>query len=585
MINVTINNIEMQVEDGTTILEAARSLGIVIPTLCHLNLCDAGADVQSKPVSCRVCLVEVEGKKALLPACAAKISDGMVVRTNTKRAIDGRRTMLELILSNHPYDCLFCEKDKQCDLQSIAAYSGVNKLRYDGLKSEHEIDESCTSIKRDPNKCVMCKRCEAVCTKMQTVGVYSAVNRGFDAFVGTAQNATIAETHCTYCGQCLNVCPTGALVEKSDIENVYEVLADPEKTVIVQTAPAVRVALGEEFGLPMGTLVTGKMVTALRRIGFHKVMDTNFGADLTIMEEANELIHRINNNGPFPLMTSCCPAWVKFMEHNFHDNLDLLSSCKSPHQMFGAIAKTYLAEHIGVDKENIVVVSVMPCVAKKFESNRTDLKGDVDYVITTRELAKMIRSNGLQFNELEESGFDKLMGESSGAGNIFGTTGGVIEAATRTAVSWLRGQNIQEVDYEEIRGLEGVRTATVKVEGLEIKIAAANGLANARKVMEMIQNGEVEFHAVEVMACPGGCVNGGGQPYHDQSKGNIAKRASGLYGVDKAKHIRLSHENTEIKELYKNFLDKPGSHKAHELLHTKFHKRSRFSNIYLSKQQ
>ncbi len=583
MINVTINNKEMQVEDGTTILEAARSIGLVIPTLCHLRLCDAGADVRSKPVSCRVCLVEVEGKKNLIPACAAKIQDGMIVQTNSKRAIDGRRAMLELILSNHPYDCLFCSKDKQCDLQSIAAYSGVTKIRYEGLKSEHEIDESCTSIRRDPNKCVMCKRCEAVCTHLQTVGVYSGVNRGFDSFVGTAHNTTIADTHCTYCGQCLNVCPTGALVEKSNIDDIYEVLADSSKTVIVQTAPAVRVALGEEFGLPMGTLVTGKMVTALRRIGFDKVMDTNFGADLTIMEEANELIERIKNNGPFPMMTSCCPAWVKFIEHNFHDNLNLLSSCKSPHQMFGAIAKTYFAEAMGLEKENVVVVSVMPCIAKKFESSRPEMEDDVDFVITTRELAKLIRTNGIVFNELEESGFDKLMGESSGAGSIFGTTGGVIEAATRTAVSWLKGQNIQEVDYKEIRGLEGVRTATVNVEGLEIKIAAANGLSNARKVMEMIQNGEADFHAVEVMACPGGCVNGGGQPYHDQMPGNIKKRAQALYGVDKAKMIRLSHENKEIKELYKNYLDKPGSHKAHELLHTKFNKRSKFSNIFLTK--
>lgn len=581
MINVTINNIQMEVEDGTTIIDAARTLGITIPTLCHLNMCEA--KTKSKPVSCRVCLVEVEGRKPLLPACAAKMQDGMVVITNSKRAIDGRRAMIELILSNHPDDCLFCSKDKQCKLQTIAAYTGVNKKNYEGTKSNHAIDESCTSIRRDPNKCVMCKRCEAVCTKVQTVGVYSAVNRGFDAFVGTAQNTTIADTHCTYCGQCLNVCPTGALVEKSNIDDVYDVLSDKTKTVIVQTAPAVRVALGEEFGFYNGTLVTGKMVQALRKIGFDKVLDTNFGADLTIMEEANELIDRMQNNGALPIMTSCCPAWVKFMEHNFHENLDLLSSCKSPHQMFGAIAKTYYAEKMGIDPENLVVVSVMPCIAKKYESTRTLLKGEVDYVITTRELAKMIRTNGIQFHELEDSDFDKVMGESSGAGTIFGTTGGVIEAATRTAVSWLKGENIEKVDFEEIRGFEGIRTAKVNVDGLEIRIAAVNGLGNARKVMEMIQNGEADFHAIEVMACPGGCINGGGQPYHNHEDGFLAKRASGLYSTDKAKTVRLSHENPEIKALYEEYLGEPGGHKAHELLHTKFRARSRFSNIFLTK--
>ncbi len=581
MINITINNIELQVEEGTTVIQAARTLGITIPTLCYLNLC--GTEQENKPVSCRVCVVEIEGKKNLMPSCATKCMEGMVIKTNSKRALDGRRAMIELILSNHPYDCLFCEKDKQCDLQSIAAYAGVGKLRFEGLKSSHEIDTSCTSIKRDPNKCIMCRRCEAVCNKVQGVGVYSGVNRGFDSFVGTAENVTIADTHCTYCGQCVNVCPTGALVEKNEIERLIEYLDDETKTVIVQTAPAVRVALGEEFGLPIGTRVTGKMVSALRGIGFNKVFDTDFGADLTIMEEANELISRINNNGPFPMITSCCPAWVKFAEHNYHDFLHLPSSCKSPHQMFGAIAKSYYAEKEGLDKKDVIVVSIMPCVAKKFESSRPEMEEDVDLVITTRELARLIRANGIIFNELQDSEFDKVMGESSGAGVIFGTTGGVIEAATRTAVSWLSGENISKVDFEEIRGLEGVREATIHVNGMDLKIGIANGLGNARILMEKVKNGEADYHAVEIMACPGGCVNGGGQPYHDQSTENIKKRAAGLYAEDSDKQIRLSHENTEIKKLYEDYLGKPGSHKAHELLHTEFYPRNKFQNIILSK--
>ncbi len=582
MINITINNHELQVEEGTTVIQAARSLGIIIPTLCYLNMC--GSDHENKPVSCRVCLVEIEGKKNLMPSCATKCMEGMIIKTNTKRALDGRRAMIELILSNHPYDCLFCEKDKQCDLQSIATYAGVNKLRFEGLKSSHEIDKSCTSIKRDPNKCIMCRRCEAICNKVQGVGVYSGVNRGFDSFVGTAENVTIADTHCTYCGQCVNVCPTGALVEKSDIERLIDILDDETKTVIVQTAPAVRVALGEEFGFPIGTRVTGKMVSALRNIGFHKVFDTDFGADLTIMEEANELISRINNNGPFPMITSCCPAWVKFAEHNYHDFLHLPSSCKSPHQMFGAIAKSYYAEKEGLDKKDIVVVSIMPCVAKKFESSRPEMEEDVDLVITTRELARLIRANGIVFDELPDGEFDKVMGESSGAGVIFGTTGGVIEAATRTAVSWLSGENISKVDFEQIRGLDGIREATINVNGLDLKIGIANGLANARELMERVKNGEADYHAVEIMACPGGCINGGGQPYHDQDDENIRKRASGLYAEDKDKQIRLSHENTEIKKLYEDYLGKPGSHKAHELLHTEFYPRNKFQNIILNKQ-
>lgn len=576
MINITINNKQIQVEEGTTILQAAKKIGIKIPTLCYLNLCDV--NVENKPASCRVCVVEVEGRRNLAPSCATDCTEGMVVHTNTKKALDGRRTMVELLLSDHPYDCLACVKDTNCELQSLATDVGVKTIRYEGMKSLPPIDESSSSMRREPSKCVMCRRCETVCNQLQTVGVYTAIDRGFEAYVSTTQNLPIAETQCTYCGQCVNVCPTGALSEKSDVEKLYEALADKSKTVVVQTAPAVRVALGEEFGLPIGTRVTGKMVNALRTIGFDKVFDTDFGADLTIMEEANELVERIKNNGPFPMITSCCPAWVKFVEHNYSDMLNLPSSCKSPHEMFGAIAKSYYAEKSGLDKKDVVVVSIMPCIAKKFECDRPEMEEDVDFVVTTRELAKIIKEFGIDFNNLEDEDFDKLMGESSGAGVIFGTTGGVIEAATRTAVSWLKGENIDKVDYEEVRGLEGIRSATVNVDGLEIKIGIAHGLGNTRKLLDMVKAGEVEYHAIEIMACPGGCINGGGQPYHNQEEGNLAKRASGLYSEDKEKAIRLSHENTEIKELYSSYLDKPGSHKAHNLLHTKFTKRELFSN-------
>ncbi len=575
MINITINNKQLQVEEGTTILEAAKRIGIKIPTLCYLNLCDS--NVEHKPASCRVCVVEVADKKTLVSSCATDCTEGMVIYTNSKRALDGRRTTVELLLSDHPHDCLSCPKDKNCELQSVAANIGYKAIRYEGAQSCPPIDESSTSMHRESSKCIMCRRCEAVCNEIQSVGLYTSSGRGFESFITTAQNTPMAETHCTFCGQCINVCPTGALSEKSDIQRLYDLIDDKSKTLIVQTAPAVRVALGEEFGFPIGTRVTGKMVNALRQIGFNKVFDTDFGADLTIMEEANELVERVKNNGPFPMITSCCPAWVKFVEHNYHDMLHLPSSFKSPHQLFGAVAKTYYAEKTGLNRDDIVVVSIMPCTAKKFECERPEMGGDVDFVLTTRELAKIIKECCIDFANLEDEEFDTIMGESSGAGVIFGTTGGVIEAATRTAVSWLKGENISKVEYEEIRGLEGIRSASVNVDGLEIKIGIAHGLGNARKLMEMIKNGEVEYHAVEIMACPGGCINGGGQPYHTHEEGNLTKRAAGLYDEDKEKAIRLSHENTEIKELYKNFLEKPGSHKAHELLHTKYIKRERYS--------
>ncbi len=583
MINITINNQELQVEEGTTIIQAAKILGITIPTLCFLKLCSS--EYENKPLSCRVCLVEVEGNRNLIPSCATECQEGMVIKTNTKRALDGRRAMIELILSNHPYECLFCERDKHCELQSVAASAGIQKIRFEGEKSLKEIDSTGISIKRDPNKCIMCRRCETVCNKVQGIGIYSGINRGFNSFVGTAENITLSDTHCTYCGQCVNVCPTGALVEKNDTDKLIDYLNDETKTVIVQTAPAVRVALGEEFGYPVGTRVTGKMVSALRSVGFHKVFDTSFGADITIMEQANELLTRIKNDGPFPMLTSGCPAWIKFAEHNYHDQLHLISSSKSPHQMFGNIIKTYYAEKKGLEKKDIVVVSVMPCVSKKFEASRPELEEEVDLVITTRELARLIRANGLNFNELPDGEFDKILGESSGAGVIFGTVGGAIEASTRTAVSWLSGENIFKIDFESVNGHEGISEAKINVNGLELKIGVANGLSNARTLMEKVKNGETDYHAIEIMACPGGCINGGGQPYHSLNKENLIKRAAGLHAENANKQIRLAHENIEIKNLCENYLGKPGSDKACNLLHTEFYPRGKFQNDILTENQ
>ena len=577
MLNVKLNGVQLQVEDGLTILDVARANGVNIPTLCYLNMSEAGAE--NCVGTCRVCMVEIEGRANLMPACAVKVWEGMSIITNSPKAINARRTVVELLLSNHPKDCLSCERNRKCELQDLAADMNIREDKYAGKLAKHTKDTSSHSIIRDPEKCVMCRRCETMCNEVQTVGVYSGSHRSLEAVVSTAFDYPMLDTACTFCGQCISVCPTGALTQVSDIGKVWTALNDPDKFVIVQTAPAVRVALGEEFGLPVGTRVTGKMAAGLRRMGFDKVFDTDFAADLTIMEEANELIHRIQNGGTLPMLTSCCPAWVKFIEHQFPTLLDIPSSCKSPHQMFGAIAKSYLAEKLGVDPAKMVVVSVMPCVAKKYEAARDELanngNADVDYVITTREMAAMLREACVDFHSLPDEDFDPVMGESTGAGVIFGRTGGVIEAAMRTAVYKLTGKNPENVEFTALRGEAGLREATITVGDLDLKIGIAHGLGNARTLLENIRDGKSQYHAIEIMACPGGCVNGGGQPYYGNDRTVGTQRAAGLNGEDTDKALRCSHDNPEIKALYAEYLGEPGGHKAHELLHTSYTKREK----------
>lgn len=572
LVTVTINNRQVQVEEGTTILEAAKLLNIKIPTLCHLNLHDT--KMVNQIASCRVCVVEVDGRRNLAPACATPVFDKMVVRTNSIRAINARRTVVELLLSDHPKDCLICEKNTDCELQKLAADLGVREIPYKGEMSTYEIDDSSYSIVRNLDKCILCRRCETMCSKVQTVNVLSGVDRGFQTVVSPAFNLPMTETSCTFCGQCVAVCPTAALTEVNNVPKVWRALKNKDKYVIVQTAPAVRVALGEEFGMEPGTVVTGKMASALRSLGFDKIFDTDFAADLTIMEEASEFVHRLQHGGRLPILTSCCPGWVKFFEHQFPDLLDIPSSCKSPHEMFGAVAKTYLADKIGIAPENIVVVSVMPCLAKKYEAARPELSNngnqDVDIVITTRELAKMLKEAGIDFNSLEEGEFDNPLGESTGASVIFGATGGVLEAALRTAYEWLTEETLENVEFHALRGMDGVKEATVKINDMDVNVAVAHGLGNARKILEAIRAGEANYHAIEIMACPGGCIGGGGQPYIHGDVEILKKRAEGVYSEDRGKVRRKSHENEAVLKLYEEFLGEPYGEKAHELLHTHY---------------
>lgn len=570
IVNININGYDIQVEEGTTILDAAKKINVHIPTLCHLKSDDF--KLENHPATCRVCVVEVEGRPNLAPSCATIVYEGMKVRTDTLRAITGRRMAVELLLSNHPNECFTCAKNLECDLQALAHELGIREIKWVGEKMNYKKDISSDALVKDPNKCIMCRRCETMCNEVQTCNILSAINRGFDSFVGPAFNMKMKDTSCTFCGQCVAVCPTAALTEVNQTDKVWKALNDPSKHVLVQTAPAIRVALGEMFGMEPGTIVTGKMATALKRMGFDGVFDTDFGADLTIMEEASELVHRIEHNGTLPMLTSCCPAWVKFFEHQFPDMLDIPSTCKSPHIMFGSIAKTYYAEKMHINPEDIVVVSVMPCIAKKAEASRAELTKDdesnVDIVVTTREIAAMMKEAGIDLPNLLDGEFDKMMGESTGASVIFGTTGGVIEAAVRTAYEWITGEELKEVEFTQLRGIEGIREGTVKIGDMELKIGIAHGLGNARRLLEDIRAGRCHYHAIEIMACPGGCIGGGGQPYHHGDTEILKKRQAAIYSEDRSKVIRKSHENKEVLKLYEEFLGKPYGEKAHELLHT-----------------
>lgn len=573
MIRLSINGKEIEVEKGSTVLEAARKANIRIPTLCYLP------EVQAIG-ACRVCLVEVEGNGNLQAACVHPVFDGMKVHTNTERVRHARKFSVEMILSNHPMDCLACPRNLNCELQNIAHELGINEIRFTGEKSTGVIDESSPSIRRDNNKCILCRRCVTVCENIQSVSALSLQGRGFETQVMPAFGNGLGEVACTNCGQCTLVCPVGAITEKNDTSKVWDALSDPTKFVIIQDAPAVRAALGEEFGYPPGTLVTGKMLSAARMLGFDRVFDTNFSADLTIIEEGSELLKRVKEGGRLPLITSCSPGWIKFIEHFYPELLPHLSTCKSPHQMLGALCKTYFAEKAGVNPKDMVVVSVMPCTAKKFECTRPEMTDsgykDVDYVLTTREFARMIKEAGIDFRSLGDGAYDDPMGEYTGAATIFGATGGVMEAALRTAYELATGKTLENLDFVAVRGLSGIKEATVSVEGIgDVKVAVAHGLGNARKIMERIKSGEADYHFIEIMACPGGCVGGGGQPIPVNTE--IRKlRAQALYNEDKSLKYRKSHENPSIKKIYEEFLKEPLGERSHKLLHTKYTPRDRY---------
>lgn len=571
IINLVIDGTKVKASENMTILQAAKSVGIDIPTLCFLKDINEVGD-------CRMCIVEVEGKKGFATSCIQKVEEGMTIHTHSPAVLEARRVVLDLILSNHHKDCLTCTRSGNCELQNLAIKFNVQNIEYTGEQSEHTIDDLSPSIVRDFNKCILCRRCIATCKTVQKIGAIDCMNRGFQSCISTVGNNSLRDVNCTNCGQCIQACPTGALREKDNTDDVWKALKDDKKYVIVQTAPAVRVALGEEFGMQIGTNVTGKMVTALRKLGFDKVFDTNTGADLTIMEEGTEFIERMKEKRNLPMITSCSPGWIKYIEMNYPENLKYLSSCKSPHEMYGAILKTYYAEKNGIEPKSICVVSVMPCVAKKYEAKREELSNmqipNVDIVITTRELARMIKQGNIEFIELEDSTFDNPMGEATGAASIFGTTGGVMEAALRTVAEAVSGKELEKIEFKEIRGAKGIKKATVKIGDKDIKTVVAHGLGNAKKIMEEIKNGEADYQFVEIMACPGGCIMGGGQPIKT-SKTKMAidvreRRADALYEIDEKSIVRKSHENPVIQKIYKEYLERPGSDKAHQLLHTHY---------------
>lgn len=577
MVNIKINNMPLSVPKGISILEAARTAGIEIPTLCYLKkINEIGA--------CRICMVEVKGARSLVTACVYPVNEGMEIFTNTERVRKSRKTTLELILSTHDRKCLSCIRSGTCELQQLCKEFGVDdEGRFDGANPVHEYDDSAIHMIRDNGKCILCRRCVAAC-QAQHISVIGANARGFDTHIGSAFEKPLDSVACVSCGQCIVNCPTGAIYEKDDTAKVLEAINDPEKFVVVHTAPSIRVTLGECFGMHIGTNVQGKMVAALRRLGFDKVFDTDFGADLTIVEEANEFLGRVQNGGVLPMITSCSPGWIKYCEHYYPDMLDHLSSCKSPQQMSGAVIKTWYAEKMGIDPKDIVVVGIMPCTAKKFETKRENQSAsgypDVDYSLTTRELGRMIESAGIYFKHLPDEEFDNPLGDSTGAAVIFGATGGVMEAALRTAVEKLSGEELKSLDFTEVRGTDGIKEASYTVNGMEVKVCVVSGLANANTIMEKVKNGTADYHFIEIMGCPGGCVNGGGQPIQHAVVRNFvdlrARRAAALYEADKDMPLRKSHESEAVKRLYAEFLGEPGSHKAHEVLHTSYVARPKY---------
>src|SRR6056297_1464277 len=578
MVNLTIDGQELSVPNSYTVLEAAREVGIDIPTLCYLkDINEVGA--------CRVCVVEVEGARNLIASCVQPVNEGMVVKTHSRRVRQSRRTNLELVLANHNRECLTCSKNGSCELQTLSDELGVSDRNFEGAKREGHFDDLSPSVVRDSSKCILCGRCVNVCKQTQGIGILDFVNRGFETVVAPAFEMSLTEVPCISCGQCINVCPVGALTEKDNTDLIWDALENDDLHVIVQTAPAVRSALGEEFGYPIGTGVTGKMVAALKKLGFAKVFDTNFAADLTIMEEGHELLGRVKNGGTLPMITSCSPGWINYIENFYPEFLDNLSSCKSPQQMFGAIAKSYYAEKFEIDPKKIFVASVMPCVAKKGEIKREAMEAnglrDVDAVITTRELAKMIKEARIDFNKLKDQSYDKVLGEYTGAGVIFGATGGVMEAALRTVVDVVTGDDLEELEYTAVRGVEGVKEASLEIGDLTVNAAIAHGTANAASLLEKVKSGEKDYHFIEIMACPGGCVNGGGQPFvNAETRNSIdirVERAQVLYSEDSGLPLRKSHKNPEIQALYSEYLGEPNGHKAHELLHTHYNQQEKYN--------
>lgn len=577
MIKLKIDGIDVSVPEGSTILQAAKTVNVEIPSLCYLRDVNVLGD-------CRICVVGIKGRKDLVASCVTPVTEGMEVFTNTAAIRTSRKTTLELILSSHKKKCLSCSRSNYCELQRLSQEYEVDEDRYADDEITYDIDDESPYLVRDNNKCILCRRCVSACSKIQTVSAIGLIQRGYKVHIGCAFESGLSESNCVGCGQCIVVCPVGALSVKSNVSEVWDALANPSKKVVFYTAPSIRVTLGEAFDMPIGTNAEGQMVTAIRRLGADKVFNMDVAADLTIMEESNELVDRIQNNGALPLFTSCCPGWIKFVEHNYHEFIPNLSSCKSPQQMFGAVLKTYYCQKYNIDPEDLFVVSVIPCTAKKFEihreANLTFGMQDVDVALTTTELAKMIKSAGLKFDELEKSEFDGPFDKASGAGAIFGAAGGVMEAALRTAGNILGGKDFKKIDFTEVRGMNGVKEATYKIAGMEIKVAAVNGLGNARELMDAIKNGEKSYHMIEVMACPGGCINGGGQPCQPDTVRNYIHvktiRSQALYEVDKNDKVRKSHNDPMMNVMYDEYFDAPGRSRTHKILHTKYEKRAKF---------